>query len=78
VAALDSLPVHGIGGKDLQKEWRANGSQSLYGSMIHDFPNFFFLLGPYSALGHNSVILMMEAQIDYMADLILQVREEEE
>jgi len=34
------------------------------------FPNFFTLLGPNTGLGHNSVVLMAEAQADYIARLI--------
>jgi hypothetical protein len=29
------------------------------------FPNFFMLLGPNTGLGHNSVVLMIEAQVRY-------------
>jgi hypothetical protein len=30
------------------------------------FPNFFILLGPNTGLGHNSVVLMIEAQVRYV------------
>ena len=36
----------------------------------HRFPNFFMLLGPNSGLGHNSVIIMIEAQVNYVTDLV--------
>lgn len=35
-------------------------------TMVPGFPNFFLLLGPNSGLGHNSVILMIEAQVEYI------------
>ena len=33
-------------------------------------PNLFFLLGPNTALGHNSVVFMIESQIHYVAAAI--------
>jgi hypothetical protein len=33
---------------------------------VAGFPNLFFLLGPNTGLGHNSVLLMIEAQVDYL------------
>jgi hypothetical protein len=33
---------------------------------VHGYPNLFFLLGPNSALGHNSVLLMIEAQVRHV------------
>jgi len=38
------------------------------GVTVSGFPNFFILLGPNTALGHNSVVLMSEAQIGYVMD----------
>ncbi|MGB2898481.1 MAG: hypothetical protein WBB89_04390, partial [Candidatus Acidiferrum sp.] len=32
---------------------------------VAGFPNFFILLGPNTGLGHNSVVLMIEAQVRY-------------
>ncbi|MFQ5562139.1 MAG: flavin-containing monooxygenase [Parvularculaceae bacterium] len=40
------------------------------------FPNFFLLLGPNSGLGHNSVLLMIEAQVKYVISLIEAMRRE--
>ena len=37
---------------------------------IPGFPNFFMLLGPNSGLGHNSVIVMIEAQVRYVLGCI--------
>jgi hypothetical protein len=37
------------------------------GITIADMPNLFFLLGPNTALGHNSVVFMIESQIRYAA-----------
>ena len=34
------------------------------------FPNAFMLLGPNTALGHNSVVVMIEAQVDYVVQAV--------
>ena len=38
---------------------------------VPNFPNFFLLLGPNTGLGHNSVIVMIEAQMQYVAEALL-------
>ena len=40
------------------------------GITVADVPNLFFLLGPNTALGHNSVVFMIESQIRYVAAAI--------
>ncbi len=42
---------------------------------VAGFPNLFFLLGPNTGLGHNSVLLMIEAQVDYLMRLLAWRRE---
>ena len=39
--------------------------QAHRGTTVAGFPNLFFLLGPNTGLGHNSVTIMAEAQADY-------------
>jgi hypothetical protein len=36
------------------------------GVTVSGFPNLFLLLGPNTGLGHNSVVLMIEAQVGYV------------
>ena len=40
------------------------------GITVADVPNLFFLLGPNTGLGHNSVVFMIESQIRYVAAAI--------
>ncbi len=42
---------------------------------VPNFPNFFILLGPNTGLGHNSVVIMIEAQIHYIAEALLHLEE---
>jgi hypothetical protein len=38
------------------------------------FPNYFMLLGPNTGLGHNSVVIMIEAQVRYIMSALKQMR----
>jgi cation diffusion facilitator CzcD-associated flavoprotein CzcO len=56
--------IRGRGGASLAQTWR--GSPRAYlGMMVSGFPNLFLLLGPNTGLGHNSVLVMLEAQLEY-------------
>ncbi|NDY95418.1 flavin-containing monooxygenase [Wenzhouxiangella limi] len=61
--------IIGHQGRDLAEAW-ADGPQAYKGSTVAGFPNFFTLLGPNTALGHNSVLLMIEGQIRYLIDML--------
>lgn len=57
--------VHGRDGRTLAEHW--DGSLSAHrGTTVAGFPNLFFLLGPNTGLGHTSVVVMAEAQVDYV------------
>jgi cation diffusion facilitator CzcD-associated flavoprotein CzcO len=62
---LAPLEVIGPGGRSLREVWK-DGIQAHRTVAVPGFPNFFLLLGPNSGLGHNSVILMIEAQVRYV------------
>lgn len=66
----DYLNITGRDGRDLAKEWRGAGIQTHLGMGVAGFPNLFFLLGPNTGLGHNSVVFMIESQIRYVAGAI--------
>ncbi len=66
--ATSPLPeglIIGREGRDLAEVW-TGGPAAYKGISVPGFPNFFMLLGPNTALGHNSVLLMIEAQIRYL------------
>jgi len=56
--------VVGRGGVEIHDAWKERMSAYL-GVTVTGFPNFFMLLGPNTGLGHNSVVLMIEAQVRY-------------
>ncbi|MEN1728565.1 MAG: NAD(P)/FAD-dependent oxidoreductase [Pseudomonadota bacterium] len=65
--------IIGRDGQDLAAVW-TSGPTAYKGSAIAGFPNFFTLLGPNTALGHNSVLLMIEAQINYVLGALKALR----
>ena len=67
------VDIKGPGGEDLGDRWTREGVSALRGITIADMPNLFFLLGPNTALGHNSVVFMIESQIRYAAHAIAAV-----
>lgn len=64
--------IVGLGGKELSAYWKG-GAEAYKGSTVSGFPNFFMLVGPNVTLGHNSMIFMIEAQIDYVLDALDQM-----
>lgn len=65
VDAFDHLAIVGRDGRKMQDAWR-NGMEAHLGMTVSGFPNLFFLLGPNTGLGHNSVVFMIESQINYV------------
>ena len=71
--ALRRLDVQGRGGRALADVWK-EAIESYYGITVSGFPNFFMLLGPNTALGHNSVVIMIEAQVTYIMSALKQMK----
>ncbi|MGH8981281.1 MAG: flavin-containing monooxygenase [Acidimicrobiales bacterium] len=57
--------IRGRGGRLLADEWR-DGMAAHASTTVHGFPNMYVLDGPNAALGHNSAIYMIEAQVGYV------------
>lgn len=65
--------VIGKRGIDILDRW-GDAMEAFKGSAIDGYPNFFFLVGPNTGLGHNSMIYMIEALSTYITDAIQQMR----
>ena len=61
--------VHGRGGASLAEAWRPSAAAHL-GTTVAGFPNLFIVPGPNTGLGHSSVILMFEAQIEHVVNAV--------
>lgn len=66
---LGGMDVRGVGGRSLRQVWAAR-PQAYMGVTVPGFPNSFMLLGPNTALGHSSVLVMIEAQIRWIEQAI--------
>ncbi len=66
---LGQMDVLGVGGKSLKQTW-GNRPRAHLGVTMPGFPNLFLLLGPNTGLGHNSVVVMIEAQVGYVVRAI--------
>jgi cation diffusion facilitator CzcD-associated flavoprotein CzcO len=71
---LIGIRLVGRGGVEIHDAWRERMSAFL-GVTVSGFPNFFILLGPNTGLGHNSVVLMIEAQVRYVMSCLKMMRE---
>lgn len=59
----------GRDGLRLSDAW-SEGMGAYQGITVAGFPNFFFMLGPNTGLGHNSVIAMIEIQAQHILDCL--------
>lgn len=63
------LSVRGLDGRMLEAEWGAR-PQAYRGTTVSGYPNMFVLYGPNTNLGHNSIIFMVEKQMDYVMQAV--------
>ena len=66
------FPVTGRAGATLADAWH-DGPKAYLGSTLPGFPNLFLLVGPNAGLGHNSIVVVIEAQIRYVLDALGQL-----
>ncbi|MFG2650921.1 flavin-containing monooxygenase [Streptomyces sp. NPDC048436] len=64
--------VVGADGGTLMESWK-DGMKSLRGATAAGFPNFMTVIGPNTGLGNSSMILMIESQLNYLADYMRQL-----
>ena len=65
-APLQSMVVTGRDGKDLGRDAWGHGLHAFRGTTIPGFPNLYMLMGPNTGLGHNSMVYMIESQIQFV------------
>jgi cation diffusion facilitator CzcD-associated flavoprotein CzcO len=61
--------IYGRDGHSLAEHWHA-GSSAYLGTTVTGFPNLFLLIGPNTGLGHNSMVYMIESQLNYILDCL--------
>jgi len=65
VDAATELNITGRDGRKLADAW-SEGVEAYRGTTVAGFPNLFLLLGPNTGLGHNSVVFMIESQVQHI------------
>ena len=58
--------VIGDDGRSLTDHWKSSGVQAYLGTTVPSFPNLFIMAGPNTGIGHTSLVVMMEAQLNYV------------
>lgn len=66
---VNQFDITGKQGTSIRQHWK-DGMHAYLGISSHNFPNAFFLLGPNTGLGHNSIIFMIESQARYIAQAV--------
>jgi cation diffusion facilitator CzcD-associated flavoprotein CzcO len=61
--------IKGADGATLAEHWQG-GMAALRGATAASFPNLLFIIGPNTGLGNSSMILMIESQLNYLADYL--------
>ncbi len=62
---LADVKVEGRDQLNIRDAWK-DGAHAYLGVSTHGFPNLHLLYGPNTNLGHTSIIIMLEAQADYV------------
>ncbi|WP_207506745.1 flavin-containing monooxygenase [Telluribacter humicola] len=62
--------IIGLTDQNLINHWRESGAEAYLGTTVAGYPNLAFVLGPNTGLGHNSVVHMMESQMNYIMQYI--------
>ncbi|GCB48547.1 NAD(P)/FAD-dependent oxidoreductase [Streptomyces sp. NL15-2K] len=66
--------VVGADGRTLAEVWaEGGGMEALRGASVPGFPNWLTIIGPNTGLGNSSMILIIESQLNYMADFVRQL-----
>lgn len=68
------FPVTGRAGRTLADEW-SSGAYAYKSVAVSGYPNLFLTFGPNSGPGHNSALVYMEAQIDYIVEVVRLIRD---
>ncbi len=60
----------GRDGRSLSEAWEPTGPVAYSGTAVAGFPNHFLIIGPNTGLGNNSMINIIEAQLEFVIDAL--------
>ncbi|MFE3445307.1 NAD(P)-binding domain-containing protein [Nocardia sp. NPDC059180] len=55
--------LRGRAGTPIQQVWR-DGAKGYYGVAVHGLPNYFLIMGPNSGVGNQSIVFVIESQVE--------------
>ncbi|EEA22676.1 hypothetical protein TMatcc_001518 [Talaromyces marneffei ATCC 18224] len=70
---LPRFPMTGRKGISLAEKWK-DIPETYISLATNEFPNYFICLGPNAALGHGSLILLIENEIDYITKCVAKLQ----
>lgn len=59
---------------ELSARWRSAPAATKLGITVAGFPNLYLLVGPNTGLGHNSLVFMVECQLNYITKALAHLR----
>jgi len=71
---MKSFELRGLNGHTVQEDWKTSPTSYL-GITTANYPNMYQLVGPHTGLGHNSILFMIEAQVDYIIQCMKLVKD---
>ena len=72
---MKDFSLTGLPGHNLNEDWK-EGAEAYYGTTVSGYPNMYQLVGPNTALGHNSIIFMIECQVQHILNCINKLKQE--
>lgn len=72
--AFDRIDIRGVGSVSLKDRWD-DGPVTYLGVQVHDFPNFFTLVGPHSGATFSNVGLAGALQVEWVSRMIGYMRD---
>ncbi|MEX0426706.1 flavin-containing monooxygenase [Nocardioides sp. DS6] len=66
--------ITGRTGRLMSERFAETGTAAYKGTTVPEFPNFFFVVGPNTGLGHSSMVFIIESQVQYVRDAIRTMR----
>ena len=69
------VQIRDLSGISLDAHWDA-GMQAYDSIAVNGYPNMFIINGPNTGLGHNSVVYIIEAQVDYILGALDHIEKE--
>ena len=69
-----SQHIRGRHGLTLAETWAEASARAYLGTTVPGFPNLLLMTGPNTGIGHTSLVVMIEAQMDYIVQCLRRLK----